>query len=291
MTVHPQGLQRARQALAAARRPVVFTGAGMSADSGIATFRDALTGLWSNFDPQALATRAGFEADPPLVWGWYTWRRQQLRQARPNAGHLAVARWARRQPGLVVVTQNVDDLHERAVAEVAVGAATSTDAAADAAADRFVGGPAQRAGAAAPASAAVLHLHGQLLSAHCLHCGTPHPLPDDEPPLPRDGCAVPPPRCGACGGPVRPGVVWFGEPLPADAWHAARRAVKTCDALLVVGTSGVVYPAAGLITLAAEAGTPVWVVDPQPIAGLDSHAATHLAGRAAELLPSLLDPA
>ncbi|MBR8652829.1 NAD-dependent deacylase, partial [Achromobacter sp. Marseille-Q0513] len=125
------------QALRQSRRPVVFTGAGVSAESGIATFRDALTGLWSRFDAQALATPEAFRAHPDLVWGWYEWRREQALRARPNAAHLAIARLAAHAPGLTVITQNVDDLHERA------------------------------------GSPAVLHLHGSLHAPRCADCRAP----------------------------------------------------------------------------------------------------------------------
>ena len=125
------------QALRQSRRPVVFTGAGVSAESGIATFRDALTGLWSRFDAQALATPEAFRAHPDLVWGWYEWRREQALRARPNAAHLAIARLAAHAPALTVITQNVDDLHERA------------------------------------GSPKVLHLHGSLHAPRCADCRAP----------------------------------------------------------------------------------------------------------------------
>lgn len=251
----------AANALRRAHRVVVFTGAGMSADSGIATFRDAMSGLWAQFDPQALATVAGFEADPPLVWGWYESRRQQVMQAQPNAGHLAVAQLQRQRPGWQVVTQNVDDLHERAAAAAGV--------------------------AAGQAPVPPVHLHGSLFAARCHHCARPFSLPPGLPGAPAAGRRLPPPRCGTCGGPVRPGVVWFGEALPRAAWKQADAAVRACDAMLVVGTSGMVYPAAGLPTLALSLGKPVWVVDPDS-AGAGGHPQLrHLQGRAAEVLPLL----
>ncbi len=296
-TATATAITQAAQTLGRAARVVVFTGAGMSADSGIATFRDALTGLWACFDAETLATVQGFEADPSLVWGWYAARRQKVLLARPNAGHLAVAHWLRHRPGWQVVTQNVDDLHERA---------------------------AQAAGAD---PAATVHLHGSLFAPRCHHCGQPHVLahvvpdgvahamwhdlphdrqqtqpqtqPQPQPPtlrhtlppgLPGEsdaGQRLPPPRCTACGGPVRPGVVWFGEALPHTAWARAEAAVRGCDAMLVVGTSGVVHPAAGLPKLALALGKPVWVVNPDAD-GTGSHPLLHhLRGRAATLLPAL----
>ena len=107
-------LERAGEALRGARRVVVFTGAGMSAESGVPTFRDALTGLWERYDPEELATPQAFRADPELVWGWYEWRRARVTRAEPNPGHVAVAAIEARLPGTLIVTQNVDDLHERA---------------------------------------------------------------------------------------------------------------------------------------------------------------------------------
>lgn len=264
-------VRAAAQALAGARRLVVFTGAGMSADSGIATFRDALSGLWERFDAERLATPEGFEADPPLVWGWYEWRRQQVMLARPNAGHAAVARRAQQQRGLVVITQNVDDLHERAAAEAAAQAA---------------GDGAAGSGDHSPAP--VIHLHGSLFTPRCHHCGQPHALPPGLPGEPAGGRRLAPPACTACGGPVRPGVIWFGEALPRRAWAAAEAAVRDSDALLVVGTSGVVYPAAGLPALALSMGRPVWVVNPDPAEPGAHPRLTHLRGRAATLLPALL---
>jgi NAD-dependent deacetylase len=252
-------ITHAAAALREAQRVVVFTGAGMSADSGIATFRDALTGLWARFDPQALATPEGFDADPPLVWGWYEARRLQVRQAQPNAGHAAVARLVAQRHGWLVVTQNVDDLHERAAAAAGV------------AGDR-----------------GVVHLHGSLFAARCHHCAAPFALPDHAVGTPvGDAGRLAPPPCAGCGGPVRPGVVWFGEALPQRAWARAEAAVAQADAMLVIGTSGVVYPAAGLVTQALKAGQPVWVVDPDA-GSADRHAGMHhLRGRAADVLPRL----
>ncbi|NLU12316.1 MAG: NAD-dependent deacylase, partial [Gammaproteobacteria bacterium] len=122
-------------ALDNAKHVVVFTGAGVSAESGVSTFRDALTGLWARFDPMQLATADAFLADPALVWGWYEWRRQLLLKAQPNAAHQAIAQLAELVPKLTVITQNVDDLHERA------------------------------------GSREVLHLHGSIFKPRCFHCG------------------------------------------------------------------------------------------------------------------------
>ncbi|MGW4296590.1 SIR2 family NAD-dependent protein deacylase [Micromonospora chersina] len=236
--------------LARARRLVVFTGAGMSAESGIATFRDAGTGLWARFDPRTLATPEAFRADPALVWGWYEWRRAAVRRAEPNPGHLAVAAMAARVPDTVVVTQNVDDLHERA-------------------------------GAAAP-----VHLHGSLFAPRCSACAESAPVPDGAA-EPGEGRRLAPPRCGRCAAPVRPGVVWFGEALPERALEAAVDAAYRCDVLLTVGTSGLVYPAAEIPQVTARRGGTVIQVNPEETP-LDAVCALNLRGPAAVVLPALV---
>ena len=167
-------------------RVCVLTGAGMSAESGIPTFRGTHDSLWSRFDPMRLATAEAWREDPALVWGWYRWRMRLVRDAQPNAGHRALAALAQRVP-LSLVTQNVDDLHERA------------------------------------GSTGVVHLHGELLRSRCIDCGAgEHPDPIVRPPAPpADGAREEAPRCAACGGLIRPGVVWFGEALPVQAWSRA----------------------------------------------------------------------
>ena len=206
------------------KRIVVFSGAGMSADSGIPTFRSGSNGLWHEFDPQDLATPAAYRRDKETVWGWYEWRRELVMNARPNAGHLAVAR-LQRDFGAAVVTQNVDDLHERAGAE------------------------------------GVLHLHGSLFAPRCFACARPFDGLGEPPAEPQRRLA--PPRCAHCGGYVRPGVVWFGEPLDAATWRESERLISECDLLLVVGTSGVVYPAAGLVE-SAPGSALVVSINPAP---------------------------
>lgn len=232
-----------------ARHVAALTGAGISAASGIPTFRDRLTGLWSRFDAAQLATADAFSRDPALVWGWYEWRRMQVMQARPNPAHRALAELAGRVPRFTLVTQNVDDLHERA---------GSTD---------------------------VIHLHGSLFAPRCFDCGAPHAFGRDEPDEPEGGRRLDPPRCARCGGAVRPGVVWFGESLPADAWTAAQRAATDCDLMLVIGTSGVVHPAAGLAGRARGSGAKVLVVNPDAAPG-DGDVV--IAEDAARALPEIL---
>lgn len=238
-----------------ARRIAVLTGAGISAESGIPTFRGTRNGLWARFDPTELATPGAFLRDPPLVWAWYAWRTQVVTRAQPNAGHRALAQLVRR-PGVErvsVVTQNVDDLHERAGSED------------------------------------VVHLHGSLFTPRCFDCGLPHRMEDAESapwsaePVER----LEPPRCVRCGGRIRPGVVWFGEALPQGPWRRAMAAVTEADLLLVVGTSGVVQPAAGLADLARDRGRPVVVINPDAMAGM-APGDVHWRATAAQALPLLL---
>jgi len=238
-------------ALHRARHVVVFSGAGVSAESGIPTFRDSLTGLWERFDAASLATPEAFRADPALVWGWYEWRRMKVLQAQPNPAHMAIAELAWHVPHLTLVTQNVDDLHERA---------GSTD---------------------------VIHLHGSLHQPRCFNCGE---RPDTSPTMPDEpegGRRLEPPRCAACGGQLRPGVVWFGESLPTEALNTAFAAAQSCDLLISVGTSGMVYPAAEVPGLAWRAGAVVVHVNPQPQTD-HSEREFALAGPAGEQLPRLI---
>ena len=243
-------LARARQCLQHAAHIAVLSGAGISAESGVPTFRDAQTGLWARFRPEELATEAAFRRHPERVWDWYAERRASLAAVQPNAGHLALAGFERRHPGrLTVITQNVDGLHQRA------------------------------------GSQGVLALHGSLAEDRWL----------DPCALHRQGaCDVAraepgrPPRCPQCGNPVRPAVIWFGEMLPEDALRQAEQAARRCDVMLVVGTAGAVYPAAGLAHQARAVGAQVIIVNPHP-SELDELAHLRLAGSSAQVLPRLLD--
>jgi len=237
-------VEAARGWLRDARHIVVLTGAGMSAESGVPTFRDAQTGLWAKFRPEELATEDAFRSRPQFVWDWYAMRRDALAHVQPNAGHVALAEFQRRHPGrLAVVTQNVDGLHQRA------------------------------------GSTGVLALHGSIAEDKWLDA--PRACCLAQPPQPGR-----PPRCAACGNLRRPAVVWFGEMLPLDVLAAAEQAAQACELMLVVGTSGMVYPAAGLARTAA-AQARVVVVNPQP-SDLDDAATLVLRGTAASLLPPLL---
>lgn len=228
--------------LRGARRIVVLSGAGMSAESGVPTFRDAQSGLWANFRPEDLATEAAFRARPDFVWDWYQLRREMIAKVHPNAGHHAVAAFQQRHPGrLTVVTQNVDGLHQRA------------------------------------GSPGVLALHGTIADDKWLEPARACCRAED---------AVPgrPPRCATCGNLRRPAVVWFGEMLPARELAQAQEAAAACDLMLVVGTSGVVYPAAGL---ARATSGKVVVLNSEP-SDLDDAADAVLRGTAAGILPDLL---
>jgi NAD-dependent deacetylase len=244
-------VERAAAVLVSARRVVVSTGAGMSAESGIPTFRDALDGLWSRFDPAQLATEEGFRADPRRVWSWYAWRRARIAACAPHAGHFAVAELQRLLPHVSLVTQNVDGLH------------------------------------AAAGASEVVELHGSIRRLRCLDAA--HPYDGDVPSTAaaERGEETPPP-CPRCGSPLRPCVVWFGEMLPADAVERAWAAAEACDALLLVGTSGTVWPAAELPLVAKRGGARVIEVNPQR-SELTSVADVYVQGAAGQVLPRLVE--
>lgn len=219
---------RAADLLTGARRLVVFTGAGMSQESGVPTFRDAQSGLWASFNPAELATPEAFRRNPARVFGWYLWRARLVRTVEPHTGYAALVQLSAGFESYVVVTQNVDGLHQRA------------------------------------GSSDVIELHGRLDAFRCFDRDHPfdasrlaalESLPEGD---------VDPPLCPECGSPIRPGVVWFGEMLPPDDVARANDAVTQCDALLVVGTSGLVYPAAELPWLALERGATLIEVNPTP---------------------------
>ncbi len=238
-------------ALRAATRVVVLTGAGVSAESGIPTFRDKQTGLWEKFDAAELATPYAFERDPAFVWGWYEARRASVLNAQPNPAHIAIATLADRVPQFDLITQNVDDLHERA------------------------------------GSRDVLHLHGELSRPYCESCRRSHILPEGIPNLPPGGTRIHPPLCESCGARVRPGVVWFGEPLPAGAFESARESARQCDVFFCVGTSSLVQPAASLTDLAIDAGATTIQVNPNPT-DIDDSVTNSLHGSAGVILPQLV---
>ena len=234
-----------------AERILVLTGAGMSAESGIATFRDAQTGLWERYDPYVLASPEGYESDKALVWGWYEWRRMQVLNSKPHAGHFALAQLADYVERLTLVTQNVDDLHERA------------------------------------GSRSVIHLHGSLHHPRCFICARSYEFPQGIPTLAVEGERIEPPRCEHCNGHIRPGVVWFNEYLPEVAWDQAQTAAMECDVIFSIGTSSLVWPAAKLPDMAVIRGAKVIQINPDPTS-LDSKAHYNFRGKAGEVLPALI---
>jgi NAD-dependent protein deacetylase/lipoamidase len=228
-------------------RVTVLSGAGISAESGVPTFRDDKNGLWARFDPYELSSTQGWHKNPERVWGWYLWRHYLVADVEPNAGHRAIAAW-QDHAEVTVVTQNVDDLHERA------------------------------------GSNPVHHLHGSLFEFRCDRCDMDFtgPLPKmAEPEL-----EVEPPICH-CGGLIRPDIVWFGEPLPDEPWQHAVDATQAADVMVVVGTSAIVYPAAGLPELALSRGTVVVEVNPEPTP-LTPSATISIRANASQALPELL---
>lgn len=238
----PDDLQRARARLAQARRVAVLCGAGISAESGVPTFRGP-GGLWENMRPEDLATPQAFARDPVLVWRWYQWRRQLISRCRPNPAHLALAELERRLADFTLITQNVDSLHTLA-------------------------------GSRAP-----LEIHGSLWRVRCLDCGEERE--DRRLDLP----ALP--RCQACGGLLRPGVVWFGENLDHGLLDRAWQAAEACQVMLVIGTSAVVQPAASLACAAQRSGAFVIEVNLEPTPHT-SQVDVSLLGQAGDILPQLL---
>jgi NAD-dependent protein deacetylase/lipoamidase len=239
-----------RQAISEVANVAVLTGAGVSAESGVPTFRGK-EGVWRKFSAEQLATQAAFARDPKLVWEWYDWRRSIVKQARPNDAHFALAEMQRRKTGengkstaFTLITQNVDGLHDRA-------------------------------GSKHP-----LKLHGDLWYLRCLECGKIEK--NEDVPL-----AELPPRCSACKEVVRPAVVWFGEPLPEIEWDLANKASERGGIFMLIGTSAVVYPAAGLAGVAHGKGAKLAVINPEPTP-LDPLAKWVLRGTAAEIAPLLL---
>ncbi|MGQ9687989.1 MAG: SIR2 family NAD-dependent protein deacylase [Desulfobaccales bacterium] len=229
--------------LARLERLVVLTGAGISVESGIPTFRGP-EGLWRSFRPQELATPQAFQRDPRLVWEWYDWRRQKIAQARPNPGHEALVRLEALILDFTLITQNVDGLH------------------------RLAG------------SRRLVEIHGCIWEVRCLSCGAVRE--DRRAPLPLL------PNCEACGGLVRPNVVWFGESLPPDNLRQAENALLRAQAVLVVGTSAVVQPAASFALWAKEAGAQIIEVNPDPTP-LTRHCHYALSGAAGKILPLLVN--
>ena len=235
-------LEQAREWLTQAKSVAVLTGAGISAESGVPTFRGA-GGLWKEHKAEDLATPEAFARDPRLVWEWYNWRREIIAKATPNPGHKALVQIEIRKPRFTLITQNVDGLHDMA------------------------------------GSGKILKLHGDIWRMHCLDCKAN--FPNRRVPLPKM-----PPHC-ACGGMARPGVVWFGEPLPEGMMKEAEHAASSAEVFLVVGTSAAVYPAASLVPYAKQAGAKVIEINTE-LTSMSKVVDCVLQGPAGEILPKLL---
>lgn len=230
---------------------VCLSGAGISQASGIPTYQDRLPAPWSEFDPRELETAESFRENPPLIWTWYLWRRRMVSLAQPNAAHLVFPAFASTGRKVSIITQNIDDLHERA------------------------------------GSSSVLHLHGSLGTPKCFACHRPAQLEPDQLQISEEGELIAPPRCQRCRGKLRPGVVWYGEALSSGAWKAAVSLVKNCDVVISVGTSGFVTPAAELPDIALAAGTTVIHVNRVNVSTGKPNELM-LLGQASEVLPILL---
>jgi NAD-dependent deacetylase len=237
-------IQEIAEKLRSARSVAVLTGAGISAESGIPTFRDALTGMWSQFNAEELATPEGFKKNPELVWKWYFDRWTRNAQCKPNPGHLALAEIEAKVRDFTLLTQNVDGLHQTA------------------------------------GSKNVVELHGSLREFKCFD--RKHPI-DME--LVKNSPERPP-KCPICASPARPGVVWFGELLPRDAVEKASEAIDKANLFFVVGTSGLVQPAASFGRAALSLGATVVVINPDNSANIDG--ALFLQGPAGEILPKIV---
>lgn len=231
-------------ALAKAKHVAVLTGAGVSAESGVPTFRDAQTGLWAKYDPMQLATPEAFQRDAQTAWDWYRWRRGLVTAVAPNAGHDAIAALAGSVPRFSLVTQNVDGLHQRA------------------------------------GSVDVIEFHGNLFEDKCAGCEVRLPAAPGEQ-------GDPPPRCDLCGEVMTPGVVLFGEEIPASVLEQSQLAATGCDVFLVVGTSSWVYPAAGLADAARGFGATIVEVNTEQTP-LSETADYVLRGPSGDIMPALL---
>lgn len=251
----------ARDAIASASSVVVLTGSGVSAESKIPTFRDAhealtdaegntMQALWAEFDPQTLATPEAFEADPEMVTRWYDWRRLKCLEAEPNLGHRALAS----------IQRSIESRGGRFTLLT-----------------QNVDGLHQRAG-----STDVVELHGSITAWRCVRTAAPAKLPQGP-------FETYPPMHPETGHPLRPSVVWFGEMLPEYAVTKAAESLESCDVFLSVGTSSVVYPAAGFIHSARASGATTIEVNPDatPISGVIDLA---LRGKSGEILPRLTQP-
>ena len=231
-----------RQRFATANRVLVLTGAGVSAESGVPTFRGGgNTATWKGLPFDVISSGAMLERNLPAVWEWFDYRRDLLRNIEPNPAHRAIADWQDRFADLTLVTQNVDGLHQRA------------------------------------GSRSVVELHGNIWRARCVVCRVSQEIPFE---------GARPDGCSDCGNPLRPDVVLFGELLPPGTFEFAAQRAERCEICLVIGTSGLVYPAASLPEIAKSAGAFVCEINPEPT-GLSSLCDAVIAGKAGDVLPRI----
>jgi NAD-dependent deacetylase len=234
-------LREVQERISTSKKVAVLTGAGISADSGVPTFRGE-DGLWRNFRAEDLATPEAFERDPVLVWEWYNWRRELIATKHPNPAHYALAGLEKQLDAFALVTQNVDGFHAKA------------------------------------GSRKMIELHGNLWKVRCTKCGKV--VENTEVPIQIL------PYC-KCNGLLRPHIVWFGEVLYAPDVLKSARAFESCDLMLVIGTSGIVQPAASFVSLAKDHGAFVVEINVTESAS-SSNADILLVGRAAEVVPQII---
>jgi len=223
------------------RKVVVLTGAGVSSESGVPTFR-GMDGLWKSHRPEDLARPDAFEVKPELVWEFYNWRRELVEECEPNPAHLALVEMEKQIPNFLLITQNVDGLHAKA------------------------------------GSRKLIEMHGSLWQLKCTVCTHAREDYSELPPLP---------ECPVCGHLLRPGVVWFGEPLAPGVLKVTIDQISKADVFISVGTSGLVQPAASFYQLAKDHGAVTIEInlDPTPNSGFMDFA---LHGKAGEILPELM---
>ncbi len=228
----------------------VLTGAGISAASGIPTFRGD-DGLWEEFDPKELASPQGFQKDPERVWRWYDERRQSIADVEPNLGHEILAEWSQTFERFTLLTQNVDDLHER------------------------------------PGTKNIVKLHGSIWHVSCWENCDPADNRWEHLEVPLKTI---PPKCPHCGGLLRPEVVWFGESLAPNVLNAAQRATN-CDLFFTIGTSAEVHPAAGFIDKASRQGALTVEINPEatPVTSTVDYVITEPAEEALPHLNNLIE--
>ncbi len=265
-------LAEARAALASARGVVILTGAGVSAESGVPTFRDSSEGLWSRYRPEELATPQAFRRDPRLVWEWYDHRRRAISRCEPNPGHRAIARFLVERPDAVLVTQNVDGLHHRALEMETAMLTGERD-----------GSPEGTPGMD-HAAARILTLHGDIMRVRCQGCS--YTQIDRSPVDTSSADSLP--RCPECDDLLRPAVVWFGEMLPEQALTRAFESAQDAEICVVAGTSAVVHPAASVPTATLSGGGDLIEVNPVETP-LTPRARWRFPERSGELLPRLFE--